>query len=200
MISEIAKWLLIVVGGLVGFAILYIIGWQVAVSVAPDAVEKYNLRFVVKDIKKYFGFLLDKGYAISNMQYFEEFFGNWIVTLESQKCKIYISQDRSEVMVSLAPLKAHERDEFSLEAMIYFVTKGQKLIGFSKANKKKRFEHLASLLKEYHDQIVPYLDNENYWESDFGKYKNELMATQRQWYHLLMEKYLQRPTKNKRVL
>jgi len=199
MFGEIAKWLLIIVGGLIGFTILYLIGWQVAASVAPNAVEKYNLRFVIKDIRKHFGFLFDKGYTISNTLYSYEHFGNWIVTLESQKCKIHLVQDRLELLVSFSPRKADTKVELGLGTMIYFVTKGQKFIGFFKGNhswgKKKQFERLANLLREYHDQIVPYFDNDNPWESDFGKYKDELMSTQRKYNDLLMKDYHQKHMK-----
>ncbi|MBI2707964.1 MAG: hypothetical protein HYX35_06625 [Proteobacteria bacterium] len=199
MIGEIAKWLLIVIGGLVGFTILYIIGWQIAASVAPDAVEKYNLHFVIKDIRKYFGFLFGKGYTISNTHYSYEHFGNWIVTLESQKCKIHLVQDRLELLVSFSPGKADTKVEFGLGAMIYFVTKGHKMIGFFEGNhswgKKKQFERMANLLKEYHDQIVPYLDNENPWESAFGKHKDELMSVQKKYNDVLMADYRQKHTR-----
>lgn len=199
MIGEIVKWLLLIFGALVGFAILDIIGWQVAASVAPDAVEKYNLRLVIKDVKKYFGFLLNKGYTISDTHYSYQHFGNWGVTLESQNCKIHLVQDRLELLVSFAPLKADRKDEFGLEAMIYFVTKGQEFIGFFEGNhswgKKKEFERMANLLREYHDQIVPYFDNENPWESAFGKNKDELISVQKKYNDVLMADYRQKHTR-----
>jgi hypothetical protein len=200
MIGEIANWLLIIVGWLVGSAILYFIGWQVAASVAPDAVEKYNLHFVIKDIKKYFGFLFDKGYTITQTYYSYQHFGNWVVTLESQKCKIHLEQDRLELSISFAPRKADTKVEFGLGTMIYFVTKGQKFIGFFEGNhswgKKKQFERLANLLREYHDEIVPYFDNDNPWESDFGKYRDELISTQREYNDLLLKGYRQKHANN----
>ncbi len=196
MIGEIAKSALIIIGWLVGSAILYVIVWQILASIAPEAVEKYNLYFVIKDVKRHFGFLFDKGYTISNMHYSYQHFGNWVVTFESQKCAIYLVQDRLELLLSLAPRKADTKDWFSLEAMIYFVTKGQRFMGFFEGNhtwdKKKQFERLANLLKEYHDKIVPYLDNTNPWESDFAKYKDELTTTQRKYNNLLMEDYRQK--------
>jgi hypothetical protein len=100
MFSEIAKWFLIAIGGSVGLVILYFIVWQALNSIAPDFVEKYHLFFILKDVKKHFSFLLDKGYKISKAEYSFQHFGNWVVTFESQKCKIIIIQDRLELLLS----------------------------------------------------------------------------------------------------
>ena len=198
MFGEIAKWILITFGGAIGLVILYVIGWQVLNSIAPDFVEKYNLYFVLRDIKRHFGFLWDKDYTISHTHYSFRHFGNWIITLESQKCTIFISQDRLELQISLAPRKAEIRDSFSLEAMIYFLTKGQEFIGYFDGNlswgKKKQFERLAALLRRYHDQIVPYLDNNgnNLWESEFWKYKDDLIANQKTYNEISVASYRQK--------
>ncbi len=190
MIGEVANWILIVIVGLIGYTILYIIGWQIFASVAPDRVEKYNLHFVIKDVKKHFGFLFDRGYTISKTSYSYQTFGNWMITLVSQKYTIQLVQDRLELLLSLAPRNAEINDGFSLGAMIYFVTKGQKFVGFFDGNlswgKKKQYERLANLHREYHDQIVPYLDNDHCLESDSGNYMDELMSMQRKYNDLLM--------------
>jgi len=199
MIGEIIKWALIILGGLIGYTILYIIGWQILASIAPNVVEKYNLYFIIKDLKKYFGFLFEKGYALTNMHYSYQSFGNWGVTFESQMCRIELVQDRLELLLSLAPRKADARDGLSLGAMIYFVTKGKVFIGFFEGNrswdKRKQFERLAGLLKEYHDKIVPYLDNSNPWESDYVINKDELVATQKKYNAFLMADYRQKHTR-----
>ena len=196
MIGEIGKWVLIVIGGGIGYTILYIVGWQVLASIAPEAVEKYNLYFVTKDVKKYFGFLLDKGYTITHTNYSYQQFGNWGVNLESEGCEIELVQDRLELLLSLTPRKADARDGFSLGALIYFVTNGKVFIGLFEGNhswgKKKQFERLANLLQEYHDKIVPYLDNSNPWESNFPKYKDDLIATQKKYNAFLMADYRER--------
>jgi hypothetical protein len=201
MFGEIAKWILIAIGGAIGLVILYIVGWQALNMVAPDFVVKYNLYFVLRDIKRYFVFLLDKGYKIANTHYSFQHFGNWIVTLESQKCTIFIIQDRLELQLSLAPRKAEMKDSFSLESMIYFLTKGQEFIGYFEGNlswgKKKQFGRLANLLRKYHDQIVPYFDNNgnNLWESDFSKHKDDLISNQKRYNELLMADYRQKHIK-----
>jgi hypothetical protein len=196
MIGEVAKWILIIIVGFFGYTIIYIIGWQIFASIAPDTVEKYNLHFVIKDVKKHFGFLFDKGYTISKTSYSYQNFGNWIITLESQKCTIKLVQDRLELLLSLAPRNAEIKDSFSLEAMIYFVTKGQIIVGSFDGDlswgKKKQYERLSNLLKEYHDQLIPYLDNDNYLENDFGNYKYDLVLMQRKYNDLLMEDYRQK--------
>jgi hypothetical protein len=199
MIGEIAKWILIIIVGLIGYTIIYLIGGQIFATIAPDTIEKYNLHFVIKDVKKHFGFLFDKGYTISKTFYDYQTFGNWMITFESQKCTIKLVQDRLELLLSLAPRNAEINDGFSLEAMIYFVTKGQKFVGSFNGNlswgKKKQYERLANLLKEYHDQLIPYLDYDNYLESDFENYKGELISMQRKYNDLLMEEYRQKHMK-----
>jgi hypothetical protein len=196
MIGEIVKWVLIIIGGLMGCTILYIMGWNYLAAIAPEAVEKYNLYFVIRDVKKYFGFLIAKGYTITRTHYSYQHFGNWAVTLESKECRIEIVQDRLELLLALAPCKADSRDGFSLGALIYFVTKGEVFIGFFEGNKswgkRKQFERLAHLLEEYHDKITPYLDNSNPWESSFPKYKNELKATQEKYNAFLLADYRER--------
>jgi hypothetical protein len=157
MIGEIVKWVLIIISGLIGYTILYSIGWQILASIAPDAVEKYNLYCITKDVKKYFGFLFDEDYIITRTHYSYQHFGNWAVTFESQGCRIELVQYRLELLLALAPRKVDSREGFSLRAMIYFITKGEIFIGFFEGNhswgKRKQFERLANLLEEYHDKI-----------------------------------------------
>jgi hypothetical protein len=196
MLGEIARWLLIIAGGLVAYTILYVVGWNTIESIAPARVERYNLHFVLKDIRKYFGFLLQEGYEISDQHYSYKTFGNWIVTLKSKECKIVVVQDRRYISVSLAPHNARPGEQFGLEAMVDFVTHGQKSEGlvadYRLRNKRKQFERLANLLRQYHDQIVPYLQNNNPWESPYHKYKDELITAQRQFYDRILGGHFQR--------
>lgn len=47
MISELFSWLLIIAGSLFGIAFVYFAGWYVLESIAPDAVEKFKLNFIL---------------------------------------------------------------------------------------------------------------------------------------------------------
>jgi hypothetical protein len=200
MFGEIEKWILIAIGGSIGFVILDIVGWQTLYTIAPDFVEKYHLFFILKDVKRHFGFLLDKGYKISKAEYSFQHFGNWVVMFESQKCKIILIQDRLELLLSFAPRKTEVKEGFSLGTMVYFLTEEHYFIPPFEGNlswgKRKQFEQSANLLRKFHDQIVPYLDDNEIWESNYWKHKNQLLATQ-QIYNKAMTAYYRKKHLNK---
>jgi hypothetical protein len=151
------------------------------------AIAKF---FIARDIKRYFGFLFDKGYKIQNIRYHPESFGNWGVVLESPFNLIYIFCDREEIFLSFAPVDTDHKDGIGIEPMIYFLSQEQNFIGSFEGDlfreKKKQFEKLADLLKEYLDQITPYFG------SDFLRYKNELLSTQKKYNDTLLKRYAAR--------
>ena len=142
---------------------------------------------VEKDIRRYFGFLFDRGYKIRDSEYSSQHFGNWRVTLESTKCVIEIYSDRFELFVAFGPSDINRKNRIGLKSMIYFLSHGQNFIDSYDGNffwgKKKQFERLASLLNEYIDQITPYFGD------DFWKYAGDLMLAQVQCTNLGMERY-----------
>src|SRR5262245_50417503 len=111
---------------------------------------------IVDDIRHYFGFLFDKGYQIREVRYFPKSFGNWYVLLESSKYFIRVDCDRSYISVLFDPEKANGRNQLGLESLIYYLSRGQRFVGYFEGNpawgKKKQLEQLSSLLHEYHDQ------------------------------------------------
>jgi hypothetical protein len=74
------------------------------------------------------------------------------------------------------------KEGFSLGTMIYFLTEEHYFVPLFEGNlswgKRKQFEQSVNLLRKYHDQIVPYLDDNEIWESNYWKHKNQLLATQ----------------------
>jgi hypothetical protein len=150
-------------------------------------MENKQLDSVQKDIKRYFGFLFDKGYKIRDAVYDSQHFGNWIVALESPNCVIEITNDRNEILLAFAPVKSGRNNQIGLRPMIYFLSHEQNFIGPYEGNlfwgRKKQFERLASLLKEYIDQITPYFGN------DFEKYKSDLMSAGKKYVDLSIERY-----------
>ncbi len=151
---------------------------------------------VRRDIEKYFQFLFDKGFKFR----YSDFAGRgmliWNIVLESPKCLIHIYQEKSDVFLAFAPLNAMDEnneisvtDEVALEPMIYYITKYENFIGlFDKetyASRKKLFQRLADLLKQYIDEITPYFEN-----FKFRQYQRELLATQHDYNDLLVKRYV----------
>jgi hypothetical protein len=141
---------------------LYFVGRFVIVYLSPEIDEKIELYFISKNINHYFGFLFEKGYKIRSIEYAPKFNGNWTVELESQNCIIYIVQDRGNIEVSFkhsSSTKSTE-DYIDLPQMISLVTQGKiHFSGFENYiywKKKRQFEKLSDVLREYIDQISHY--------------------------------------------
>jgi hypothetical protein len=142
---------------------------------------------ILEDIKQYFGFLLDKGYKIRDVQYFKEAFGNWYVILESSKCFVKIDCDRNYISVLFDPEKANSRHQIGLESLIYYLSKGNHFVGYFEGNpawgKNKQLERLSSLLHEYHNQIV------QLFEIDYERLKEDFSPSQKRYSELLEKSY-----------
>ena len=170
-----------IVGSISGLFVLYFVGRFVIAFVLPETEEKIELYFILKDIKRYFGFLFEKGYKIREAHYSTNPNGSWYVSLESQNCIISIVQDRGEISISFSSLfgSINLEDKFGLGSIIYFLSQGQKRIGNFQGNlawgKKKQFERLAAFLKTYIDQITPLFGNR------YHEYLNELRDAEKQY-------------------
>jgi len=140
---------------------------------------------IARDIKHYLGFLFERGYTINEIHYDSRTFGNWWVVLQSSRCVIVVTQDRSELLVSFAPHMSEPKNQIALESMIYFLSEGKTFIGYFDGNlfqeKKRQFERLARLLNGNIDQIEPYFG------SNYEKYKSELLNAQRKYNECLLK-------------
>jgi len=58
---------------------------------------------VVKQIRKYFDFLYDRGFETTYKFYDRKAFGNWIVILRSEKYFIRFVQDRGAIFLQIGP-------------------------------------------------------------------------------------------------
>jgi hypothetical protein len=150
-------------------------------------MRKIILYYIHKDIKRYFGFLFDRGYLIRDSLFDAQHFGFWKVVLESPNCVIEIYNDRNELSIAFT----HKGDTISqvdLSSMIYFLSEGRVFTGSFEGNlawsKKKQYERLSRLLNEYIDQITPYFGN------DFEKHKSSLMLAQKEYNQLLFKRYV----------
>jgi len=152
---------------------------------------------IVENIKRYFGFLFDKGYKVREVRYFPESFGNWYVLLESSKYIVRIDCDRSYISILFDPEKANSRHHIGLETLIYYLSKGKHFVGYFEGNpawgKNKQLERLAGLLNEYHDQIA------HLFESDFQRLREDLSPVQKKYGELLQESYSQKFAAERKV-
>jgi hypothetical protein len=172
---------IIIVGGIFGLFVLYFVGRFVIASVSPETDEKFELHFILKDIKRHFGFLLEKGYKIREAHYSVNPNGSWYVELQSKNCVVSIVQDRSEISAYVSPASGStdSKNQVAIEAMIYFLSEGKNITGSYKGNlawgKKKQFERLANLLRTHIEQIA------SYFGDNFSDDKNILRNAQQEY-------------------
>jgi hypothetical protein len=120
----------------------------------------------------------------------------WNVILESSRCLVHIFQERSDIFLTIAPLKALTplneigiQEQIGLQSMIYFLSDRNKFIGLYEKSfyktRNKQLEVLASLLEEYLDQITPYFGN-----YEFRQYQRDLLSVQKEYNDLLIKRYV----------
>jgi len=151
-------------------------------------MNKYEPTTVLRDIEQNFKFLFDMGYKFRDVKKLP--MGDWEVVLESSDNSIVFYSDHGEINVAFAPIDADVTNQIGIRAMIYFLSDGKNFIGDYKksifGNKKKRFEQLARLLKEYIHRIVPYFGK------NFEKYRHELTLARKKYNDIYMDKYIPR--------
>jgi hypothetical protein len=151
---------------------------------------------VVRGIRKYFNFLFERGFTFRHVSFKQQGMIFWNVILESPAFLVILYEDRSEIFLTLAPRKAiippnnlQPLERISLEAFIYFISKGEKFIGLYEdnyyRNRNNQFQHLAKLLKEYYDQIIVYFADGPFWQ-----YQQELLQAQKEYIDLQIKKYV----------
>lgn len=151
------------------------------------AMNSTKIAALQKDIKYYFNFLFDVGYRFQNFK--ELPMGDWEVALESNDNTIVVFSDHGEINLAFAPKDSDVENQVGIRAMVYFLSNGKIFIGeYQKSlfnQKRKRFEQLAKLLKEYINQITPYFGK------DFDKFKHELILARKKYNNISIEKFMQ---------
>ena len=181
----------IIFGVIVGLFVLYFVARFLIASISPETDEKIELYFIIKDIKRHFGFLFDQGYGIREAHYSIHPNGSWYVDLASKDCVISIVEDRSEILAYFSPVfrSVRSNDRVSIEAMIHFLSEGKTIVDSYKGNlawgKNKQFERLAGLLRKYVDQIAPHF-GDNYYE-----HKDKLKEAEKQYFNYRVSKIRQ---------
>jgi hypothetical protein len=187
--------IIIVVSTIIGLCILYFVGRYVIAAVSPETDERIERYFILKDIKRYFGFLLERGYKIREAHYSMHPNGSWHVEIESKDCVISIVQDRGEILAYFSPPfgSIPSNDKVSIEAMIYFLSDGNNIVESYRGNlawgKGKKFERLAGLLQTHIDQIAPH------FEGMYYQYKSKLKEVERQYFNRRVAEIARQKTK-----
>lgn len=149
-------------------------------------MKSKKLEPVLRDIENYFKFLFDRGFMIHQVRELSK--GDWQVMLALDNYGIVIYSDQGEIGVLFSPIDSNLNYRIGLEAMIYFLSNGEVFVGKvekSFFNSRKRvFERLSGLLKEYIDQVIPYFGK------DYEKHKHELMLTQQKYLDIFLDKYI----------
>ena len=140
---------------------------------------------ILEDVKHYFGFLFEKGYQVREIRYSGKAF--WHVILESSRSYMRIDCDQYFVSVMFDPEKINRTNQIGLGTLIYYLSKGQQFVGYFEGNpawgKNKQMERLASLLRQYHDQIAPLFDR------DVQRLREDLALSQKKYAELLQASY-----------
>jgi hypothetical protein len=112
---------------------------------------------VVDQIRKYFDYLFDaNGFEVISETYFQSF-GNWVVVLQSDDCRIRFLQDRGEVSIAVGPVWSppswNAGPWFDLSIVIAFLTPKKEILERRLGNTDQQIEYLADTFRTYCDQI-----------------------------------------------
>jgi hypothetical protein len=149
-------------------------------------MKKLRSNSILRDVKHYFGYLLDGGYQIRSLACHSEAFGNWEVIFESSACAIQVSCDRNEVFVEFAPAKSDMKRLIGLGSMIFYLSEGQQIVGHFEGKlfggRKKQLQKMADLLRAYLDKIAPFFGTQS------GLYEAELLLAQESYNRVLLQR------------
>lgn len=152
-----------------------------------NSMPRASLNFVLKPKVRYFRFLFDKGFKVSNFSSLLESLGSWFVEFESDSGFIVILSDRDEIMVRIYPVKLDRSVVVGLKPMIYYLTNGQTFLGSQNRNlvreSKKQIEEISGLLKKYIDRIIPYFGK------GYKNYESGIMEAQKKYIELQLANY-----------
>ena len=153
-------------------------------------LERKTLSSVQQSIDRHFNFLLDIGYIQRSLNYYKGYGGEWRAIFDSQNEAIHIFSDRGGVSIMFEPFASKEKKLFSLEAIIFYLSKEKIFIGeFDKnvsKSQKKQIEKLALLLSEYIETIKSYFANE------YQKHIEDLILSQKKYSEIYWDKYIRK--------
>jgi len=187
-LNQFMLWGVFLFAGLLGIRVLYIIVRIIILLVSPETNNRFYRYSISNDAKRYFRFLLEKGYKISNVKYIAHHLAGWHIELTAPDNKMSIVLDEQEwpLLVFGADV-AGGKYQISVEALVYYLTRGQTFIGNSGRDitptRSRKFKRVANLLKTYIYQIESFLSDE------FEKVKHQLSNFQKQYDDLLIREH-----------
>lgn len=112
---------------------------------------------VVEQVRKYFAYLFDDyDFDVISDTHFQNF-GNWVVVLRSNDCRIRFFQDRGEVSVAVGPLWSSPGWQagpwFDLTVITAFLTQGKSTVEYESGKTGRQLKRLANILRPYCDEI-----------------------------------------------
>jgi hypothetical protein len=184
LMGKVLPWVLIFFAVLLVVGVLYT-ATRITIAVAsPRTSDEIEKASISRDAKAYFGFLLDRGYRISNVEYVSHYLAGWHCRLDSADDTLSIVLDEQSLPVlAFGKDKTDKRYQIYLQAMIYYLSRREVFIGVSHDHYSERrsrvFKDTARLLRTYLEQI------ENYLRDDFESTKDRLSEFQEQYLDLL---------------
>ena len=117
-------------------------------------------RITHNKIKKYFGFLFDHGFKIEETLVNEPN-GAWVITLKSEKCKVQITQDRSDVFCELMLVQSSYYKYLDLNTIITSIKKNDDLLSHLQTKRAIDFqlETYGKLLYSNFGLVIEFLEN-----------------------------------------
>ncbi|MGE5073625.1 MAG: hypothetical protein ACM3MF_09375 [Anaerolineae bacterium] len=124
-------------------------------------MENKDIRRITREVEHYFGFLLDRGYTVLQVDYAPDFSDNWIVTLASPHSRVYVGNDRDRITLHLSAAQGPAATrKIPIERLIGTISEGSDIVvpfrNSMSGGKKAQFERLARLLREHLDQVISY--------------------------------------------
>jgi hypothetical protein len=139
----------------VAIVVIVFFAWAKYVS-SPKVQSK-----IARDtIKKYFGFLFEKGFEIEPTPFIPGPNGAWSMVLISENCKIRVIQDRGDVFCEVKPAWQKSEKYQDIPEIITTVRQNLETHYPSKKlrNSSQRFEYYGKLLEKHFDEIIKYID------------------------------------------
>src|SRR5687767_7322095 len=96
MVNDSANWVIAVIASLFGLGMAYIIARMLIASVSPETEKRIQLYSILRDAKRHFRFLLEKGYSISHLEYVPHHHAGSHFQLDSPDNRISIVLDQQQ--------------------------------------------------------------------------------------------------------
>jgi hypothetical protein len=126
--------------------------------ISPGTIDRLKERQIAGAAKRYFGFLLAKGYRIVDVRYIAHNAGHWHVRLESQDGGMsYVLDEQDGFSLVFGREGGADRQQVYLGALIHHLTDGQVMIDSLDRTDYSMQAYLrttAGLIRKYHDRMA----------------------------------------------